>query len=125
MENAKPGEPNTEWGAVDPTQNNVPGYFSLKPGPKQLDPVESPRNNNWYLLTIGARRGLTFLEKQPEVDPDRLGVYGLSMGGSLTVYVAGTDKRIKAAVPQVGGSGFSTYPWSLLPEQTKMTPKAI
>ena len=106
MENAKPGDPNTDWGAVDPTQNNVPGYFSLKPGPKQLDPVESPRNNNWYLLTIGARRGLTFLEKQPEVDPDRLGVYGLSMGGSLTVYVAGTDKRIKAAVPQVGGSGF-------------------
>jgi len=122
MENAKPGEPNTEWGAVDPTQNNVPGYFSLKPGPKQLDPVESPRNNNWYLLTLGARRGLTFLETQPEVDPDRLGVYGLSMGGSLTVYVAGTDKRIKAAVPQVGGSGFSTYSWPLLPEQTKITP---
>ena len=75
-----------------------------------------------YLLTLGARRGLTFLEQQPEVDPDRLGVYGLSMGGSLTVYVAGTDKRIKAAVPQVGGSGFATYPWPLLPEQTKMTP---
>ena len=122
MENAKPGEPNTDWGAVDPTQNNVPGYFSLKPGPKQLDPGESPRNNNWYLLTVGARRGLTFLERQPEVDPDRLGVYGLSMGGSLTVYVAGTDKRVKAAVPQVGGSGFATYPWPLLPEQTKMTP---
>ena len=65
---------------------------------------------------------MTFLEQQPEVDPDRLGVYGLSMGGSLTVYVAGTDKRIKAAVPQVGGSGFSTFPWPLLPEQTKMTP---
>jgi dienelactone hydrolase len=122
MENAKPGDPNTDWGAVDPTQRNVPGYFSLKPGPKQLDPAESPRNNNWYLLTLGARRGLTFLEKQPEVDPDRLGVYGLSMGGSLTVYVAGTDNRIKAAVPQVGGSGFATYPWPLLPEQTKLIP---
>lgn len=99
MENAKDGDPNTDWGAVDPTQQNVPGYFILKPGDKCLDPFESPRNNNWYLLTLGARRGLTFLEQQPEVDADRLGVYGHSMGGNLTVYVAGTDNRLKAAAP--------------------------
>ncbi|MEZ5949088.1 MAG: hypothetical protein R3C12_07720 [Planctomycetaceae bacterium] len=73
MEEAKDGDPNTDWGAVDPTQQNVPGYFNLKPGEKYLDSVESPRNNNWYLLTLGSRRGLTFLEQQPEVDPDKLG----------------------------------------------------
>lgn len=115
MEEALTGDPNTDWGAVDPTQNNVPGYFNLKPGEKYLDPVESPRNNNWYLLTLGARRGLTFLEQQPEVDPERLGVYGHSMGGNLTVYVAGSDRRVKAAAPSVGGSGFRTQPWPLLP----------
>ncbi|MGE0606595.1 MAG: alpha/beta hydrolase family protein [Pirellulales bacterium] len=115
MENAKDGDPNTDWGAVDPTQQNVPGYFNLKPGDKYLDPFESPRNNNWYLLTLGARRGLTFLEQLPEVDADRLGVYGHSMGGSLTVYVAGTDSRVKASAPSVGGSGFRTEPWPLLP----------
>ena len=114
MENAKDGDPNTDWGAVDPTQKNVPGYFNLKPGDKYLDPFESPRNNNWYLLTLGARRGLTFLEQQPEVDADRLGVYGHSMGGNLTIYVAGTDNRVKAAAPSVGGSGFRTQPWPLL-----------
>ena len=32
MEGAKSGDPNTDWGAVDPTQKNVPGYFNLKPG---------------------------------------------------------------------------------------------
>lgn len=122
MENAKDGDPNTDWGAVDPTQKNVPGYFNLKPGDKYLDPFESPRNNNWYLLTLGSQRGLTFLEQQPEVDPDRLGVYGHSMGGNLTVYVAGTDDRVKAAAPSVGGSGFRTQPWKLLPEQRKQTP---
>ena len=42
MENAKPGEPNTDWGAVDPTQNNVPGYFSLKPGPNNSIRVSLP-----------------------------------------------------------------------------------
>ncbi len=122
MEGAHEGDPNTDWGAVDPTQQNVPGYFNLKPGEKYLDPVESPRNNNWYLLTLGARRGLTFLEQQPEVDPDRQGVYGHSMGGNLTVYVAGTDDRIKVAAPSVGGSGFRSQPWPLLPEQRKQTP---
>jgi len=122
MEEAKPGDPNTDWGAVDPTQQNVPGYSNLKPGPKYLDPFESPRNNNWYLLTLGARRGLTFLEQQPQVDPKRLGVYGHSMGGNLTVYVAGTDNRVKAVAPSVGGSGFRTYPWPFLPEQKKQLP---
>ncbi|MCA9037095.1 MAG: acetylxylan esterase [Planctomycetaceae bacterium] len=122
MEEAKEGDPNTDWGAVDPTQQNVPGYFNLKPGEKYLDPVESPRNNNWYLLTLGARRGLTFLEQQPEVDADRLGVYGHSMGGNLTVYVAGTDDRVNVATPSVGGSGFRNQPWPLLPEQRKQTP---
>ncbi|OWK45498.1 alpha/beta hydrolase family protein [Fimbriiglobus ruber] len=122
MESAKDGDPNTDWGAVDPTQKNVPGYFNLKPGDKYLDPFESPRNNNWYLLTLGARRGLTFLEQQPEVDPDRLGVYGHSMGGNLTVFVAGTDSRVKAAEPSVGGSGFRTEPWPLLPQVKMETP---
>lgn len=122
MEGAKPDDPNTDWGAVDPTQQNVPGYFNLKPGKKYLDPFESPRNNNWYLLTLGAQRGLTFLEQQPEVDADRLGVYGHSMGGNLTVYVAGTDDRIKVAAPSVGGSGFRTYPWPLLLQHRPRTP---
>lgn len=122
MEDAKDGDPNTDWGAVDPTQKNVPGYFNLKPGEKYLDPFDSPRNNNWYLLTLGARRGLTFLEQQPEVDPDKLGVYGHSMGGNLTVYVAGSDSRVKAASPSVGGSGFRTQPWPLLPQHKPQTP---
>lgn len=122
MEDAKEGEPNTHWGAVDPTQNNVPGYANLKPGAEYLDPFESPRNNNWYLLTLGARRGLTFLERQPEVDAQRLGVYGHSMGGNLTVYVAGTDSRVKAAAPSVGGSGFRYDPWPLLPQEKPQLP---
>lgn len=122
MEEAKDGDPNTDWGAVDPTQKNVPGYFNLKPGETYLDPIDSPRNNNWYVLTLGARRGLTFLEQQPEVDPDKLGVYGHSMGGNLTVYVAGSDNRVKAASPSVGGSGFRTQPWPLLPQHKPQLP---
>ena len=112
---AKPGDPNTDWGAVDPSQLNVPGYQSMLPGPKQFyEDREHPKNNNWYLLTLGCRRGLTFLEQQPEVDVNRLGVHGLSMGGNLTMYVAGSDDRVKAAVPAVGGSGWRWQPHPFL-----------
>lgn len=117
MEAAKPGDENTDWGTVDPTQNNVRGYFNLKPGDLYLDPTESPRNNNWYLLTIACRRGLTVLEQMEEVNGERLGVYGHSMGGNLAVYVAGTDKRVKVAAPSVGGQGFRTYPPRFVPQQ--------
>ena len=107
VEGAQPGDPNTDWGAVDPSQLNVPGYQTLRPGPKQFfEDREHPKNNNWYLLTLGCRRGLTFLEQQPEVDPRRLGVHGWSMGGNLTMYVAGCDDRVKVAVPGVGGAGW-------------------
>jgi hypothetical protein len=114
-EGALPGEPNTDWGAVDPTQLNVQGYSSMLPGPKQFyEDREHPKNNNWYLLTLGCRRGLTFLEQQPEVDAQRLGVHGFSMGGNLTMYVAGSDDHVKAAVPGVGGQGWRWEPHAFL-----------
>jgi hypothetical protein len=115
VEGAKDGDPNTDWGAVDPSQCNVQGYGTLLPGPLQFyDDREHPKNNNWYLLTFGCRRGLTFLERQGEVDPERLGVHGYSMGGNLTMYVAGTDGRVKAAVPAVGGQGWTWEPHAFL-----------
>jgi len=106
-EKSEPGDPNTDWGAVDPSQLNAERYSSILRGPKQVfEDREHPKNNNWYLLTLGCRRGLTFLEQQPQVDPQRLGVHGYSMGGNLTMYVAGTDRRVKAAVSAVGGAGW-------------------
>jgi hypothetical protein len=115
VEGAQPDDPNTDWGAVDPSQLNVQGYSTMLPGPAQFfEDREHPKNNNWYLLTLGCRRGLTFLEQQPQVDAQRLGVHGYSMGGNLTMYVAGTDRRVKAAVPAVGGSGWRWQPHEFL-----------
>lgn len=108
---SEPDDVKTDWGAVDPSQLNARGYQSILPGPKQMfEDHEHPQNCNWFLLTLGCRRGLTFLEQQPEVDPDRLGVHGYSMGGNLTMYVAGSDDRVKAAVPAVGGAGWRWQP---------------
>ena len=96
----------TDWGAVDgyhaPGRNAGSSFPSVKPADWTLDSVESPRNSGWFLCALAARRALTFLEQQPEVDPERLGVYGHSMGGKLTVMTA-VDPRVKAAAPSCGG----------------------
>ncbi len=106
MSTAKPGDPTTDWGAIDATQTgHVSHYRSLMPDAKTIDPFESPRNNNWFLITLAARRGVTFLEAQPEVNAERIGAFGHSMGGRLTVMLAGSDKRVKVASPSCGGSG--------------------
>ena len=108
----KTGDPRyrvtTDWGALDgyhaPSRNTGNVFPKLvEPAPWTLDPVKSPRNNSWFLCALGARRALTFLEQQPQVDPNRLGVYGHSMGGKLTVLTAGSDDRVKAAAPSCGG----------------------
>jgi len=106
-------EINTDWGRVDPTQG--PRFYpkalrkgwkrNLQPDAFSIDPVTSPRNANWFLLTVAARRAITFLERQPEVDADRIGFSGFSMGGMITALTA-IDPRLKAVAPFVGGSGF-------------------
>lgn len=111
----------TDWGAVDgthpPKRDPINHFAVCQPNEFTLDAVESPRNSAWLLVAIGVRRGLTFLEQQPEVDGERLGVYGHSMGGKLTVLAAATDKRVKAAVPSCGG--ISDYPSELGWENSK------
>lgn len=96
----------TDWGVLDgyhaPSRNLGNQFPSLKPAAWTFDAVDSPRNSGWFLCAVAARRALTFLEEQPEVDKARLGVYGHSMGGKLTVLTA-TDARVKAAAPSCGG----------------------
>jgi pimeloyl-ACP methyl ester carboxylesterase len=111
IEKMEEGDPNTDWGAVDGTQRHVESHTD----PKAIDAVASPRNSIWFLLFIAARRGLTFMEQQPEVDATRLGLTGHSMGGKVTTCVAGIDKRVRAAVPSCGGAGSVTGKLSGMP----------
>lgn len=96
----------TDWGELDgyhaPCRNPENNFNGVSSAPWTLDSIASPRNNPWFLSAVGARRALTFLEQQPQVDPDKLGVYGHSMGGKLTV-LAASDARVKAAAPSCGG----------------------
>lgn len=93
-----PASAQTDWGAVDGSQSRE--ARGIEPdNDKKYDPVPSGRNEGYFLRTLAARRALTFLERQPEVDGNRLGIYGHSMGGVITIETAAIDPRVKVAVP--------------------------
>lgn len=48
------------------------------------------------------RNAMTFMQGLPEVNPDRIGLYGTSFGCANVVYTAGVDERAKCTVAVVG-----------------------
>jgi dienelactone hydrolase len=64
------------------------------------------------LINHDDRTTVTYLQSRPEVDPERIGCVGLSMGGTRTDWLFGMDERVKAAV----SAGWGTD-WSLLMDE--------
>jgi len=79
------------------------GYAVLSFDYRGFGGSEGPK---WRIMALeqidDIRNAITWLESQPEVDADRIGVWGTSNGGAHAPYVAGVDERVKAAVGQVG-----------------------
>jgi uncharacterized protein len=51
------------------------------------------------------RAAVSFLQSEPGIDADRIGIWGSSNGGSVVIMVAEQDARVKAVVSQVAGVG--------------------
>jgi uncharacterized protein len=47
------------------------------------------------------RNAITWLRRQPEIDPELLGAWGVSLGGGHVMFLAAFDKRIKAVVAMI------------------------
>lgn len=47
------------------------------------------------------RNAVSWLRERPEVDPERIGAWGVSLGGGHVMYLSAFDKRIKAAVAMI------------------------
>lgn len=101
----QPSDPNTEWAGIPAGFLNPKHHNDVTPGSGTIHQLPHPWNSSWLLYSAAARRAITFLEKQAEADPARIGLTGHSMGGRLTVLTA-IDPRVKAASPSVGGSGY-------------------
>ncbi|MFF0087580.1 alpha/beta hydrolase [Streptomyces canus] len=71
--------------------------------PRQLiDPWRQSRDS---------RDAVTYLTSRADVDSDRIGLWGISLGGALSLFVAAVDKRVKAVVsivPPVSGHSART-----------------
>src|SRR5690606_24861587 len=64
-------------------------------------------------------RALDYLESRPEVDPERLGVTGISGGGTQTSYIAAVDQRVRAAAPANYICGFHRLFESIGPQDAE------
>jgi len=88
----------TDWGPLAKYCNMASnGVYEVHP---------SPRMSGWFHWALAGRRALTLMTHNPAVDPDRLGIFGISMGGTLCWLVAGSDARVKAAIP-IYGCGYN------------------
>lgn len=66
------------------------------------------------------RSALDYLQQRPEVDENRLGVWGSSYAGGHVIAVAGIDCRVRAAVAQVPTiSGYQAKAQTLSSEQLR------
>lgn len=55
------------------------------------------------------RNALTWLGQRTDVDPDRLGLWGVSFAGGHALRIASYDRRVKAVVAQVPAIGLWHY----------------
>jgi len=58
---------------------------------------------------VNHMRAIDLLVSLPEVDPERIGVIGHSLGGHNSLFVAVFDERIKVAVTSCGFNSFAKY----------------
>jgi dienelactone hydrolase len=103
------------WGGAWPGRDRFTDWGKLAQGnhkdagDRLMATKPSVRDSSWYLWTRISCRALTCLETTEGVDPERLGIFGVSMGGTIVWPMAATDGRIKAACA-IYGVGWNTYP---------------
>jgi uncharacterized protein len=67
------------------------------------------------------RRSIDFLETRSDVDADRVGLFGISLGGIIGTIFSGVDERLKVPVIALAGGNLSLmFGLDALTEETKV-----
>ena len=79
------------------------GYVALAPdypnfGGYEFDPYARGYASATMKGIVNHRRAIDLLQSLPEVDPDRVGVIGHSLGGNNALFLAAFDDRVKVIV---------------------------
>jgi dienelactone hydrolase len=85
----------------------VPDYPSF--GDYKYDFKKSPHPSGTMKAIWNNVRGVDLLQSLPEVDGDRIGAIGHSLGGHNALFTAAFDGRIKAVVTSCGFCSFAKY----------------
>jgi 2,6-dihydroxypseudooxynicotine hydrolase len=86
------------------------------PGQGEVE-YDLPIRGDWEVV---GRAIVDALAAMPEVDPDRIGVWGVSLGGYYSPRAASGDDRIRACVSLCGPYDFSEN-WDNVPQLTRDT----
>ncbi len=79
------------------------GYVTLRFDMRSCGESEGEPNHIICLEQVeDTKNAITYMQGRPEVDPDRIGLIGSSFGAAVTVYAAGVDERVKAAISSGG-----------------------
>ena len=90
------------------------GYVTLAPdypnfGEYKFDPYQNGYQSATMKAIWNNMRAIDLLQSLPEVDADRIGCIGHSLGGHNTMFTAAFDTRIKAIVSNCGFNAFPKY----------------
>lgn len=90
------------------------GYVVLAPdypymGDPQTDPYELGYVSGTMKGIYNHVRGIDLLQSLAEVDPERIGAIGHSLGGHNSLFVAAFDPRVRAVVTSCGFNAFAKY----------------
>ena len=90
------------------------GYVTFAPdypnfGEYTFDPYKNGYQSGSMKAVWNNMRAIDLLQGLPEVDPQRIGCIGHSLGGHNTLFTAAFDTRIKALVSSCGFTRFPKY----------------
>ena len=90
------------------------GYVTLAPdypnfGEYKIDPYAMGYASATMKGIWNHMRAVDLLQSLPEVDPDRIGVIGHSLGGHNSLFVAALDERVRVIVTSCGFNSFHKY----------------
>jgi dienelactone hydrolase len=90
------------------------GYVTIAPDyPYMGEPQTSPYDLGYVSTTMKGiynhMRAVDLLQSMDEVDPERIGAIGHSLGGHNSLFLAAFDERVKVAVTSCGFNAFHQY----------------
>lgn len=90
------------------------GYVTLAPdypgfGDYKIDPYAMGYASATMKGILNHRRAIDLLQSLPEVDPDRIGVIGHSLGGHNALFLSAFEPRVAAVATSCGFNAFGHY----------------